>query len=191
MRIPRLLLLSLLMSVCVAPIVAQSSSDKISPDKSVASSQLKLDGPTNDLSAPPEFRTHVPAVSRKPLEGLSNLSSPRNYFEHFDQFKMLRVNFGSAATARYKEDTQELPESTSTDAYRLEAEALDEMAKRDLQGALKLGQSDTSCFSMRTYRVTRDDPQSDATRLSGYSTCQIAGQYQTKDAVILLETVPR
>jgi hypothetical protein len=147
MRIPRLLLLSLL-AVCVAPVVAQSSPDKISPDKispdkSVASSQFQLDGLTNGLSAPPEFRTHVPALSQRALEGISgNLSSPRNYL-----FK-------------------ELP-------------------------PVKLGQGGTSCFSMRTYRVTRDNPQSDTTRLSGYSTCLLAGQYQTKDAVILREIAPR
>lgn len=56
---------------------------------------------------------------------------------------------------------------------------------------LKLGKSDTTCFSMRIYRVTPDDPQSETTRFSGYSTCQIAGRYQTKDAVGILEIVPR
>jgi hypothetical protein len=50
---------------------------------------------------------------------------------------------------------------------------------------------DASCFSMRTYRVKRDQPQSDATRFAGYSECQPAHRYQTQDAGIFLEIVPR
>jgi hypothetical protein len=145
MRIPRLLLLSLLVSVCVAPVIAQSSPDKISPDKIVTSSQLQLDGLTNGLSAPPEFRTQVPALSQRALDGISaNQSSPRL---HSDPFQVLPF--------------------------------------------VKPGQSDTTCYVMRTYRVIRDDPDSDTTRPAGYSTCQLASRYQTKDAVILLEGSPR
>jgi hypothetical protein len=36
---------------------------------------------------------------------------------------------------------------------------------------LRLEPNDVTCYSMRTYRVTRDDPDSDATRPAGYSTC--------------------
>ena len=42
--------------------------------------------------------------------------------------------------------------------------------------------SDTTCYSLRTYRVTRDDPESDSTRLAGYSTCQPAAGFGVKDA---------
>ena len=44
-------------------------------------------------------------------------------------------------------------------------------------------QSDTFCLSIRSYRVVRDDPQSDTTRPAGYSTCQPASQYRVKIAV--------
>jgi hypothetical protein len=50
MHIPRLLLLSLLVPVFIAPVSAQSS-----PDKKPVSSRPLLDG----LTAPPEFRAHV------------------------------------------------------------------------------------------------------------------------------------
>jgi hypothetical protein len=42
--------------------------------------------------------------------------------------------------------------------------------------------TDDTCYSMRTYRVTRDDPESDSTRPAGYSTCQPAAWFHVKDA---------
>jgi hypothetical protein len=141
MRIPRLLLLPLLLSVCVAPVVAQSSPDNRSSDKHAFSSQSQLDG----LTAPSEFRSHVPTLSQRALDGISG--SPSSSGVPYDQFKVLPL--------------------------------------------ARLGPTDTSCFYMRTYRVTRDEPQSDTTRGAGYSTCQLAGRYQTKNAVEVLAIAPR
>jgi hypothetical protein len=42
--------------------------------------------------------------------------------------------------------------------------------------------SDTTCYSLRTYRVTRDDPEYDSTRLTVYSTCQPAEGFRVKHA---------
>ncbi len=50
---------------------------------------------------------------------------------------------------------------------------------------------DTSCLFMRTYRVKRDEPRSDSTRFAGYSECQPAHRYQSRDAAIFLEITPR
>ncbi len=47
-----------------------------------------------------------------------------------------------------------------------------------------LGQGDI-CYSIRGYRVTRDDPESDLTRPAGYSTCQPAARFHVKRAVDL------
>jgi hypothetical protein len=47
---------------------------------------------------------------------------------------------------------------------------------------LPLEQSDVTCYSIRTYRVTRDDPESDSTRPAGYSTCEPAARFRVKDA---------
>jgi hypothetical protein len=47
------------------------------------------------------------------------------------------------------------------------------------------------CYCIRGYRVTRDDPESDSTRPSGYSTCQPADRFHVKDAGDLRETVIR
>ena len=43
-------------------------------------------------------------------------------------------------------------------------------------------QSEVTCYSIRGYRVTRDDSESDSTRPSGYSTCQPSDRFQVKDA---------
>ena len=126
MGIPRLLVLPLLISACIAPVAAQSS-----PDKNPASSH-QLHG----LVAPPEFRAHV-------------LPLPPN------------------VRARIRDVQPQLPFDPS------------------------LAQDDTACYNIRGYRVTRDDPQSDATRPAGYSECQPAARFQVKAAVDSREIEPR
>jgi hypothetical protein len=54
-----------------------------------------------------------------------------------------------------------------------------------------LSQDDVTCLSIRSYRVTRDDPESDTTRLVGYSTCQPATKFQVKEAGERQHIVPR
>ena len=44
-------------------------------------------------------------------------------------------------------------------------------------------QNQNVCYTLRSYRVMRDDPQSDTTRAAGYSTCQPSTQYRVKTAV--------
>jgi hypothetical protein len=137
MRIPRLLLLALLILVCVAPLAAQSS-----PDKTPAFSQLHLDG----LVAPREFRTR--AFSSPPL-------SPN-----------LRTRI---------RDLQPQPRILPFDPA---------LAQND-------NDNDKRCYSIRSYRVTRDDPESDSTRMAGYSECQPAARFQVKAAVDSREQAPR
>jgi hypothetical protein len=38
-------------------------------------------------------------------------------------------------------------------------------------------QPDTLCYSMRSFKVARDGPQSDSTHPAGYSTCQPAARF--------------
>jgi hypothetical protein len=120
MCIPRLLVLSLLLSVCAAPVASQSSLDR-NPEPSI-----RLD----EVIPPPEFRRHVLAPG--------------------------------------------LPPPFHSDEIGLSD-------RRNLQ--LRAGeQSNVTCYSIRSYRVTRDDPESDSTSLAGYSTCQPVSQFQLKDA---------
>src|ERR1700730_15098303 len=37
--------------------------------------------------------------------------------------------------------------------------------------------NDVDCYTLRSYRVTRDDPQSDVVRPAGYSECQPAARF--------------
>ena len=39
------------------------------------------------------------------------------------------------------------------------------------------------CYSMRSYRFTREEPSSDATKLRSYSTCAAATEFRMRDAV--------
>jgi hypothetical protein len=40
--------------------------------------------------------------------------------------------------------------------------------------------SDTTCYTMRSYVVARDSKDSDSTHMTGYSTCQPASRYRVK-----------
>jgi hypothetical protein len=137
MQIPRLLLLTLLIAVCVAPVAAQLS---LKPEKTPAASQPQLDG----LIAPPDFRAHV-------------------------------LPLAPSVRARIRDIQPELP--------------LDQTLDSTFDSTL--AQNDTDCLSMRTYRVTRDYPDSDSTRLAGYSECQRAARFQMKTAVESREIAPR
>jgi hypothetical protein len=51
-------------------------------------------------------------------------------------------------------------------------------------------ESDTTCFTMRSYVVARDSPDSDSTHMTGYSTCQPTSRYRlktTEERSVLLE----
>jgi hypothetical protein len=64
-------------------------------------------------------------------------------------------------------------------------------SSKDAGIVLTLEPNDITCFSTRTYRVTRDDPDSDSVRFAGYSTCLPANRVQLKVAVDSLDTAPR
>ena len=53
---------------------------------------------------------------------------------------------------------------------------------RRLQKQLTLAQNDRPCYAMRSYRIKRDNPDSDVTSFAGYSTCQAATEFQAKSA---------
>jgi hypothetical protein len=59
------------------------------------------------------------------------------------------------------------------------------------QHILTLGQNEATCYTLRTYRVARENPESDTTRPAGYSTCQRATRFQLRTAVDSREITPR
>lgn len=52
-----------------------------------------------------------------------------------------------------------------------------------LQPASPLPAEEQTCYSIRTYRVTRDDPQSDTTTPAGYSECETTTRFHIRAAV--------
>jgi hypothetical protein len=48
-----------------------------------------------------------------------------------------------------------------------------------------LGQNTAPCYAIRSYRFSREDPQSDSTKFADYSTCQPSTQFHVKNAVTL------
>jgi hypothetical protein len=46
-----------------------------------------------------------------------------------------------------------------------------------------LAQNAAPCYTIRSYRFTRDHPNSDSTKFADYSTCQPATQFRLKDAI--------
>lgn len=56
---------------------------------------------------------------------------------------------------------------------------LDDSVRVPLAALADRGEKST-CFTMRSYRFSRPDPKSDATKWSGYSTCQAAGMLQMR-----------
>jgi hypothetical protein len=119
MLIPRLLVLSLLLSVAAAPLAAQST-------------------PDNQPIVPPQ--SAVPGLRIGPLQDFHLHGTPA------------------------PETSQIIP---APGIYRK---------------PLRSDRSEVVCYSIRSYRVTRDDPESDSTRPSGYSTCQPSDRFQVKDA---------
>lgn len=56
---------------------------------------------------------------------------------------------------------------------------------------LTLEQNQATCYTLRTYRVARENPDSDATRPAGYSTCRRAARFQLWTAVDSPKSEPR
>jgi hypothetical protein len=145
MRIPRLLVFSLLIATFVTPVLAQSPSDNIP-----GSFYSEPSGPL-----PPDALAHL---------RLDPIQQPID-------IDRLYLPYSKADSVRASEhDWNKLPSH------------LDKRAP---------SQNDVTCLSIRSYRVTRDDPESDTTRLVGYSTCQPAAKFQVKEANERQEIVPR
>jgi hypothetical protein len=145
MPISRLLPVSLLIAVCAAQVVAQSSTERTSTtiqstdsarQNSSASADLSLLFPnlqTEQGAAEPMDQIHVGEYSPR----LSQFSVPRF---------LLRIP---------------------------DRQAMDD---------------DTLCYTVRSYKVARDNPHSDSTHAAGSSTCQPAARFHTRS--IELRTSP-
>jgi hypothetical protein len=146
MCIPRFLAISLLILVCVAPVLAQSPQDNI-PGSFFSE-------PPGELPGDAQANLRLNPIQR-PIE-INRLQSPYS-----------------------KPDAARVDEHDWT------------FKPWPQPHARVLTQNDATCYSIRSYRVKRDDPESDSTRLVGYSTCQPSNRFQVKAADERQRVVPR
>jgi hypothetical protein len=88
---------------------------------------------------------------------------------------------------------QSSPAKTSASAQgkveRNDDSLLDSRMQRPL--TLTFDPNDAVCYTIRAYRVARENPESDVVRPAGYSTCQRASRFQFRTAVDSREIAPR
>jgi hypothetical protein len=134
--LPRLLLLSLLISTHVVPVAAQSSTDK--------SPFSFWSPPQNGILPPQGFRMHIPTLSQN--EKATQFASPFHWGPlNFSYIPFLSPKFG--------------------------------------KHSVTLAQNAAPCYTLRSYRFARENPNSDSTSFIGYSTCQPGNEFHRKDAV--------
>lgn len=146
MRIPRLLLFALIISLCFATAAAQSSPEKIS-----ASSQLLPALPQNVEPSLALFQFQLPLDA----------------------------------------DGQNLSNATPSPIQRENDSLVLRPLDSRMQHIVTLEQNEGTCYTLRTYRVARENPGSDAVRPAGYSTCQRATRFQLRTTVESYEITPR
>jgi hypothetical protein len=81
-----------------------------------------------------------------------------------------QLNLPGDSSQEIRVDQFRLPQNDGPARLVGKQEALDSMQAR-------------TCYTMRNIRVRRDDPESDATTVTGYSTCEPASRFQVKSAV--------
>jgi hypothetical protein len=145
MHVPRLLVLALLISVCVATVAAQSS-----PDLSPGSSQPVPTLPQKTEASTSLYRFQLP-------------------------FDVDGLDVSHTARPMQREKDSWLPPPLNS----------------RMEHILTLEQNEATCYTLRTYRVARETPDSDSTRPAGYSTCQRATRFQLRTAVDTREIAPR
>lgn|SRR5258708_950059 len=100
------------------------------------------------------------------------------------QAKLLDNPFGEAPVDPFNLQMNTPPETKPTSPFLVFSDSKTHVV-HDSSRTVDLvdGQGDIMCLSMRTYRVKRDNPQSDAVRPAGYTTCTPTKRFQVKTAV--------
>ena len=146
--LPRLLILSLFLPMCVATVAAQSTPDKAqlpAPSFTLPSFPFAQNG----LALPRDFHALVPRLFQNSPD--NQLQQPRG---------------GGLLGSR---------PAPVTNLGLLQT---------PLAGSLPaLAQNTLPCYSIRSYRFSQEDPASDSTRFTDYSTCQSGSQFHVKNAI--------
>ena len=94
---------------------------------------------------------------------------------------MLAEDFGPIA-ATESNLLQKSDMTLGTSRFRRRADSSHRPAYGDRQNLT--AESDPTCYTMRTYVVKREEPQSDVTRLVGSSSCEWSSKFSVKSAVM-------
>lgn len=137
MLVSRLLPVSLLIAVCVAPVAAQSSVEK------TPATMLSADSAQQNSSLSPDLPSLFP-----------NLQTEQGPAEPLD-----RIHVGEYGP-------------------RLSQFSVPHFLVRSLD--LQSLDDDNLCYTMRSYKVARDDTHSDSIHAVGSTTCQPAARFHTR-----------
>jgi hypothetical protein len=96
-----------------------------------------------------------------------------------------RIDAGQFQTSALIDKLDQLDDFSASGAERRDEDDLNLSARRRSHGLRSpvLAENDSTCYFIRSYRVTRDDPNSEATRPAGYSTCLSVSGVPMKNAV--------
>ena len=158
--LPRLLILSLFVPSCVATVAAQSSPDK---------------APSSPL---PSF-----TLPSAPLPSFTLRSSPlpQNGLVLPHDFQGLIPLFQNAPANQLQPLRQEQFQRRFNGLRSTTYLGLPQTGLAGNQAAL--AQNTAPCYAMRSYRFSREAPESDTTRLTDYSSCQPSTEFHIKNAV--------
>ena|ERR1700746_3001723 len=95
------------------------------------------------------------------------------------------------AAAAAQSTSDKSPDSSQRSAARENEPLVSSSLDSRCPYIIPLEQNQATCYTLRTYRVARENPDSDSTRPAGYSTCQRAARFQLWTAVDSHEVVPR
>lgn len=158
MRFPRSLTLPLLMSIWIAPCVAQSPKYLAPPPLPNIFARQPL--PASRIP-PMDFNGKAGSVPRLSSRTIRQLNP--FVFHPNDLYALQAPSFT---------ESQHDAILKAMEAVRLEV-------PRTL-----IARNDGRCYTLREYQFSRVAPDSDATKLSGYSTCEPAGRVHLKGAIV-------
>jgi hypothetical protein len=161
MYIPRLLVLFFLVAFTVALCVVPLSAQS-ARESSSTSSEIQSASIGSEFSMPLNEEAPIQARHLQLASDLEDLSVPVSMPDR----------------ARPGEDESNLAPRLQVQVHRM----LPEPA---------LSENESTCYFLRSYRVTRDDPDSDSTSPAGYSTCLPGTRVQMKSAVDSRDIEPR
>jgi hypothetical protein len=175
MRSRRLLLMPLFVAMGIAPAVAQSP-------QTIAPSQLPNVFATQPLPRVPALDLGMPIQGIAPgarEERAYKLNSPQ-LLKRFDLFGSGPFSFNPPATLIA--GLEDLPPGDPVQAALLNLEQRAKAVAMANLAAQRGLSRDERCYAIRDYNFSRVTPGSDATKLSGTSTCEPATQVQLKGA---------